>query len=128
MMKNNIIKCLGAGTLALALMGSSAVSAQVADEDALSQEEQVDNGLKNFGYIAGLSHGCVAEDQKTAFERDVLEMHAAISRLLGIDRGFLFSAAYGYGTSVVLERENCAEVLRQYENRTEKFRGASQGN
>ena len=105
----------------------SSIAAQDAAEDQISQAEQVDNGLKNFGYIAGLSRGCIALDQQMAFERDVLEIHASITRLLGVDRAFLFSAAFGYGTSVEVEVGNCAEVLAQYETRSTKYRGAAQG-
>ena len=126
-MKNLVTHSLVAGALALAALGPSAAMAQEDAGEALSEEEQVDNGLKNFGYIAGLSRGCVAENQQTAFERDVLEMHASITRLLGVDRAFLFSAAFGYGTSVVTDGENCVEVLRQYESRSAKFRSAAQG-
>ncbi|WP_128893196.1 hypothetical protein [Erythrobacter sp. HKB08] len=124
-MKKLVIRSLAAGALAASAVGLTPVVAQENDEEALSEEEQVDNGLKNFGYIAGLSRNCVAENQQVAFERDVLEVHASISRLLGVDRAFLFSAAFGYGTSVAIEQENCAEVLRQYESRTNKFRGAA---
>lgn len=126
-MKRLVTHSLAAGVLALTALGFSAASAQDDAGAELSQEEQVDNGLKNFGYIAGLSRGCVAENQQTAFERDVLEIHASIARLLGVDRAFLFSGAFGYGTSVITESENCAEVLRQYEARSAKFRSAAQG-
>lgn len=117
-----------AAGLTISLFAVSPALSQSSDTEAqVSQEEQVDNGLKNFGYIAGLSRGCVTESQQSAFERDVLEMHAAINRLLGSDRAFLFSSAFGYGTSVTVEVENCAEVLKQYENRSAKFRNAAQG-
>ena len=106
---------------------SPAASQSSETEEQISQEEQVDNGLKNFGYIAGLSRGCVAEAQQMAFERDVMEMNAAITRLLGVDRAFLFYAAFGYGTSVAVEVENCAEILKQYEARSAKSRSAVQG-
>ena len=125
-MKKLLGKSLGAGALAVAAMGLSPAVAQDDAGETLSQEEQVDNGLKNFGYIAGLSRGCVAESQQVAFERDVLDMNASIARLLGVDRAFLVSSAFGYGTSVAVETENCAEVLKQYERRTAKFRGAAQ--
>ncbi|MBY6218618.1 hypothetical protein [Qipengyuania aquimaris] len=127
MMKRLMTHSLAAGALMLTAAGMSPVTAQDDAGEALSEEEQVDNGLKNFGYIAGLSRGCVAENQQAAFERDVLEIHASITRLLGVDRAFLFSAAFGYGTSVITDNENCVEVLRQYESRSEKFRGAAQG-
>ncbi|ALE15925.1 hypothetical protein AMC99_00615 [Altererythrobacter epoxidivorans] len=126
-MKQNVIKALAAGALVMTAASPWQAVAQDEGGEALSQEEQVDNGLKNFGYIAGLSRGCVAESQQVAFERDVLDMHASISRLLGVDRAFLFSAAFGYGTSVAVETENCAEILRQYEKRSAKFRNAAQG-
>jgi hypothetical protein len=118
-----------AAGITMSLVAVSPVASQSSEGEAqISQEEQVDNGLKNFGYIAGLSRGCVAEDQQMAFERDVMEMNAAITRLLGVDRAFLFSAAFGYGTSVAVEVENCAEILKQYESRSNKFRSAVEGN
>ncbi|QIQ86387.1 hypothetical protein [Erythrobacter sp.] len=131
-------KFLTAGIASLGLLALNAPSAAaqtayapaemqqgVDDRDEL--EARIDNGLKNFGYIAGLSRGCVAEDQQVAFERDVLEINASIARLLGVDRAFLFSSAFGYGTSVEIERENCAEVLSQYETRSAKYRSAVEG-
>lgn len=126
-MKKRIMQSLGTATLAVAMVGLTPVSAQDDTAVSLGEEEQVDNGLKNFGYIAGLSRGCVAENQQVAFERDVLDINASIARLLGVDRAFLFSSAFGYGTGVAVENENCAEVLKQYENRAAKFRGAAQG-
>ena len=125
-MAYKIVTSLAAAPLALATVEAPLI-AQDTGEDAVSQEEQVDNGLKNFGYIAGLSRGCVADNQQEAFERDVMDMNAIITRLLGGDRAFLFSAAFGYGTSVEIERENCAEVLKQYEDRSAKFRSAAKG-
>ena len=117
-----------AAGITMGLVAVSPAASQTSEGEAqISQEEQVDNGLKNFGYIAGLSRGCVAEDQQMAFERDVMEMNAAITRLLGVDRAFLFSAAFGYGTSVAVEVENCAEILKQYESRSNKFRSAVEG-
>lgn len=122
-----VSKSLIAGAIALAGTGLAPLSAQESAADPVAQEEQIDAGLKNFGYIAGLSRGCVAEEQQTAFEKDVLDIYAGVSRLLGIDRAFLFSAAFGYGTSVEIERENCGEILEQYEGRATKFRSAARG-
>lgn len=125
-MKFKTMGKMAAATLAVGLVAAPLVAQDTAEE-AISEEEQVDNGLKNFGYIAGLSRGCVAENQQEAFERDVMDMSAIITRLLGGDRAFLFSAAFGYGTSVEIERQNCAEVLKQYEDRSAKFRSAAKG-
>jgi hypothetical protein len=89
---------------------------------AVDEEEQVDEGLKRFGYLAGLARGCVAENQRAALEREALDLNAGIGRLLGIDRAFLFASSFGYGTTVVVEIKDCTEVLKAYESRVEKFR------
>ncbi|MCG3170977.1 MAG: hypothetical protein CALGDGBN_02548 [Pseudomonadales bacterium] len=46
-------------------------------------EEQLDEGLKRFGYLAGLARGCVVEAQQPAIEKEIVELHAGIARLLG---------------------------------------------
>jgi len=89
---------------------------------AVDEEEQLDESLKRFGYIAGLARGCVVETQRADLEREVLDLHAAIGRLLGTDRAFLFSSAFGYGTNVQVETKDCAEVLSAYDQRVAKFR------
>jgi hypothetical protein len=89
-------------------------------------EEQLDDGLKRFGYLAGLARGCVVEAQRVDLEREVLDLHAGIARLLGTDRAFLFASSFGYGTTVAIETKDCAEVLATYEARVAKFR-ASRG-
>jgi hypothetical protein len=95
----------------------SAPAATVVDE-----EEQLDEGLKRFGYLAGLARGCVVETQRADLEREALDLHAGIGRLLGTDRAFLFATALGYGMSVEVETKDCAEVLSTYDQRVEKFR------
>jgi hypothetical protein len=88
----------------------------------VDEEEQLDDGLKRFGYLAGLARGCVVETQRVDLEREALDLHAGIARLLGIDRAFLFSSAFGYGTTVATEIKDCAEVLKNYEQRVAEFR------
>ena len=88
----------------------------------VDEEEQVDEGLKRFGYLAGLARGCVVEAQRVDLEREALDLHAGIGRLLGTDRAFLFASSFGYGTTVVVETKDCAEVLKTYEARVAKFR------
>lgn len=90
-------------------------------------EEQLDDGLKNFGYLTGLAHGCVVEEQRTVLEREALELNAGIARLLGIDRSFLFTAAFGYGTTVAVETKDCPAVLERYEARVAGFRAGQGG-
>ena len=93
------------------------LAAAVADE-----EEQLDEGLKRFGYLAGLARGCVIDAQRVDLEREALDLHAAIARLLGTDRAFLFASSFGFGTNVVIETKDCAEVLKNYDDRVAKFR------
>jgi len=90
-------------------------------------EEQLDDGFKRFGYLAGLARGCVKEEQRPALEREALDLHSGISRLFGTDRAFLFAAAFGFGTSVTLEIKECEEVIAAYDQRVENFRAKSGG-
>jgi hypothetical protein len=118
--------------LATITLQPSALAAEVAAEKSVAttapmdEEEQLDEGLKRFGYLAGLARGCVVEAQRVDLEREALDLHAGIGRLLGTDRAFLFATSFGYGTTVVVETKECAEVLKTYEARVAKFR-ASQG-
>jgi hypothetical protein len=88
-------------------------------------EERLDDGLKRFGYLAGLARVCVATSQQTALDREVIDLHASIGRLFGTDRAFLFGSAFGYGTSVKVETADCAEILKTYEARVAKHRSAA---
>jgi hypothetical protein len=90
-------------------------------------EEQIDEGLKGFGYVAGLALDCVAREQRNALEREAMDLNAEISRLLGIDRAFLFAASFGHGTGVELKVEECKAVLSRYEARVAKFRQGKGG-
>jgi hypothetical protein len=98
----------------------------VTEESPQDPEEEVDEGLRRFGYLAGLARGCVVNGQQTDLEREAVDLHAGIARLLGTDRGFLFAAAFGYGTSVAVETADCQDVLSRYEARVAAFR-AKQG-
>ena len=108
------------------LHAAEPASAPAPSQGQLDEEEQVDEGLKRFGYLAGLARGCVVEDQRADLEREALDLHSAIARLLGTDRAFLFSSSFGYGTTVLVETRDCAEVLKNYEARVVKYR-ASRG-
>ena len=88
----------------------------------VDEEEQLDEGLKRFGYLTGLARGCVVEAQRVDLEREALDLHAGIARLLGTDRAFLFASSFGYGTTVAVETKDFAEVLKNYEARVAKFR------
>lgn len=98
-----------------------------AENSPADAEEQIDNGLKDFGYQAGLSRGCVANEQVGDLERQVLDLHGDLGRLLGTDRAFLFAAAFGYGSSVLTPVEECKAVLEGFEARVKSFRSEAGG-
>jgi len=104
---------------------ATAIHAQAAPEAAAQPqdaEEQLDNGLKGFGYLAGLALNCVAKEQRTTLEREAMDLNAEIARLMGIDRSFIFVAGFGYGTNVDVKADECKNVLTRYDSRVEKFR------
>lgn len=90
-------------------------------------EEQLDEGLKGFGYLSGLTHGCVDASQKTMLEREIMNINNEIARALGVDRAFLFSAAFGYGTKMEIKTSDCKAILANYEKRVAKFRASKGG-
>jgi hypothetical protein len=122
----NVRKVLPVLLAVIALQPNAHAAEPVANNPAattpVDEEEQVDDGLKRFGYLAGLARGCVVESQRVALEREALDLNAAIGRLLGTDRAFLFASSFGYGTTTVVETKDCPDVLRAYESRVEKFR------
>jgi hypothetical protein len=88
-------------------------------------EERLDDGLKRFGYLAGLTRNCIKDDQKAALDRETMDLHGSIARLLGTDRAYLFAASMGYGTSVKLDVKDCPDVLKAYDARVAKQRAAA---
>lgn len=108
------------------IAGAQASDPAPAQSDA-DAEDRIDEGLKRFGYLAGLAQVCVAQQQKGALEREVLDLSNSIGRLLGTDRAFLFVSSFGYGTSVNVETKDCAEILKNYEARVARHRAAAGG-
>jgi hypothetical protein len=104
-----------AGVAAEAAPGAATNS----DVDA---EEALDESLKRFGYLTGLARGCVVDEQRPKLEREALDLATVIARLFGTDRAFLYSSSFGYGTAMKTEIEDCAKVLKQYDERVERFR------
>ena len=94
---------------------------------AVDPEEQIDEGLKNFGYLTGLSLSCVATGQRGLLEAEAVDLNAEVSRLLGVDRAFLFAAGFGYGSTVKVDLSECKTVLQRYEARVSKFRAGRGG-
>ena len=123
----HIFVTLAAVSFCLGLQGLQAAdpASPVTASAAPDPEEQLDEGLQRFGYLAGLARGCVVEAQRPALESEAVDLHGAIGRLLGTDRAFMFGAAFGHGTSLTLEVAECKEGLAQYERRVQAFRASS---
>ena len=108
-------------------MAADAPAAEAPEPTVVDEEEQLDEGLKRFGYLAGVARGCVVEEQRPALEREALDLNATIARLLGVDRAFLFASSFGYGTTVVVEAKDCPEVLNTYDARVATYRSSLGG-
>ena len=97
------------------------VLANAPQSDVLPTEEQVDTGLKNFGYLTGLALGCVAAEQSVQLETEAMNINSEISRILGGDRAFLYAASFGYGSNIELNEQECTEALINFEKRAAVF-------
>lgn len=124
---SNLTAAVTLASLSLAIPAVSTAQEAAAPE-AADPEEELDEALKRFGYLSGVARGCVTEEQQPLLEKEVLEIHGSIARLLGVDRAFLYSTSFGYGTSVEVESaDECAEVLKTYAERTKKYREGQEG-
>lgn len=112
---STLFVCLSAAGIALAAE-PAATSAPADPEVAL------DESLKGFGFMTGLARGCVVPEQRAKLEREALDLSSAIARLFGTDRAFLYASSFGYGTSMRIDVQECAEVLKKYDERVAKFR------
>ncbi len=126
-MKEPLFAAMLCVSLLPAAHAADAVAVTSPAANAADSEEQLDAGLKRFGYLAGLARGCVVEAQQPALEREALDMNAGIARLFGSDRAFLFASSFGYGTNVTVDAKDCPEVVKNYEARVEKFRAGRGG-
>ncbi len=117
---------LAVGSIVVGLLAPWGTNPTFAAEEKstsiVDPEEQLDDGLKGFGYLTGLALGCVEISQRSMLERESLDLNAEIARMFGTDRAYLFAAAFGYGSSVTLKLDECKTVLARYEMRVSKFR------
>jgi len=72
-----------------------------------------------------VTRGCITEAQKPKLDRETLDLHASIARLLGSDRAYLFAVSMGFGTSVMLDVKDCPDALSAYDARVAKHRAGS---
>ncbi|GIU16053.1 MULTISPECIES: hypothetical protein [unclassified Shewanella] len=114
--------------LLVAITGlSTPALANAPKSDVMPTEEQVDIGLKNFGYLTGLALGCVAAEQSAQLEAEAMNINSEISRTLGGNRAFLYAASFGYGSNIELNEQECTEALINFEKRAAAFQQDTRG-
>ncbi|MGL5947926.1 MAG: hypothetical protein ACRCYV_02555 [Aeromonas sp.] len=118
-MLRSLKMCLGVALVTAPLWS---VAAPAAEETlVIDKDEQVDNNLKSFGYLSGLAHGCVETKQVSKLENEIMSVNSELTRLLGSDRAFIYTAAFGYGRNVKVEAKECKEILERYETHYQAF-------
>jgi hypothetical protein len=113
--------------LSLPLPGVALAADAASDASPPDSEEALDGSLKSFGLLTGLARGCVVPEQRAKLEREALDLSAVIARLFGTDRAFLYASSFGFGTSLQIDVKECAEVLKNYDERVAKFRAGRGG-
>lgn len=82
---------------------------------SVDEEEQFDKKIHQFGYVSGAAFQCAASGQSQAIEAGVMKAFTGISRLFGTDRAFFYAAAYGAGATNNIDRSQCAEYSRRFQ-------------
>lgn len=90
--------------------GPAAPALAPAEEEELRFEESI----RNFGFVSGAAYQCLPEADRTAHDREVLKAYSGIVRLFGTDRAFFFSAAFGAGTSMSIDKSKCAGYIEDF--------------
>jgi hypothetical protein len=87
----------------------AAQSAAGEDEDVKFEES-----IRNFGFVSGAAYQCLPEAERTAHDREVLRAYSGIVRLFGSDRAFFYAAAFGAGTSMPIDKAECAGYIADF--------------
>ncbi|MGS0694087.1 hypothetical protein [Shewanella sp. 0m-4] len=118
---SNIILLVVITVLTTPVLADASQPDVLLQQDVLLKEQQIDTGLKNFGYQTGLALGCVTEEQRAQLETEAMNINSEISRTLGGDRAFLYAASFGYGSNIELNVQECKEALANFEKRAGVF-------
>jgi hypothetical protein len=95
--------------IACAQPAKPAQPAAVEDEDVKFEES-----IRNFGFVSGAAYQCLPEAERTAHDREVLRAYSGIVRLFGSDRAFFYAAAFGAGTSMSINKADCAGYVADF--------------
>ena len=73
-----------------------------------------EESIRNFGFVSGAAYQCLPEAERTAHDREVLRAYSGIVRLFGSDRAFFYAAAFGAGTSMSINKADCAGYVADF--------------
>jgi len=101
--------------LALAAFLPALAFAQPAKPAAGEAEDvQFEESIRNFGFVSGAAYQCLPEAERTAHDREVLRAYSGLVRLFGSDRAFFYAAAFGAGTSMSIDKKDCAGYVADF--------------
>lgn len=101
--------------LAVAALLPAFVFAQPAKPVTGDDEDvQFEESIRNFGFVSGAAYQCIPEAERTAHDREVLRAYSGLVRLFGTDRAFFYAAAFGAGTSMSINKSDCAGYVAEF--------------
>lgn len=83
---------------------------------SLAEQEELrfEESIRNFGYVSGAAYQCLPESLRSAHDREVLTAFSGLVRLFGSDRAFFYTAAFGAGTSIRLDKAKYASYIEDF--------------
>ena len=107
----------------LTLLSALAVMTPVMAEEAVDEDEQFTEAVRDFGYAGGAAWQCAAEDARGDIERQAMVSYNGLARLFGTDEAFFFSTAFGAGTSAPIDKAECETFSKQFQEGMSKAGG-----
>ena len=81
---------------------------------AEQEDERFEDAIRDFGFVSGAAYQCLPEAERAAHDREVLRAFSGLVRLFGSDRAFFYAAAFGAGTSLGIDRAQCARYIEDF--------------
>lgn len=101
--------------MAIATLLPVTAAAQTTAASAADQEDlRFEESIRNLGFVSGAAYQCLPESERPAHDRAVLDAFSGLVRLFGSDRAFFYAAAFGAGTSMSLDRTQCARHIEDF--------------
>src|SRR5690554_6864025 len=117
-------RVLGVGVMVFLLAGVGGAQ-QPGPAQPVDEEEQMDTGLRKFGYISGQAFQCYDAKQQEQAQRVALDVATNILRLFGSDRAFFYAAAFGAGATAEIDKKTCPDAIREAKAVIEKLNALS---